>query len=101
MQRALGILCVTMIVLVSVVSTAILIWQVEAGKISMRSVRYGLGALMIVIGTCFTVLQMTVSDEVLRRYWGEANVDRMRRTWRGGWIGVLLGAAMIAAAYYL
>jgi hypothetical protein len=101
MQRALGILFVATVLLASVGTTGIIIWQTEAGNISMRSVRYGIGALLIVVGVCFTVLQLAVNDDYLARHFGEASVGRMRQMWRGGWVGVLLGAAMIAAAYWL
>ena len=99
MRRRLGILFVATVVLVSLGSTAILIWQTEAGNISMRSVRYGIGALMIVVGVGFTVLQRSVSDAYLERNFGEQNVSQMRKMWSGGWVGALIGAAMIAAAY--
>jgi hypothetical protein len=99
MQRRAGVLFVAAVVLVSVGCTAILIWQTEIGNISMRTVRYGLGALMIVVGVGFTVMQKCVGDKYLVRHFGAQDVSQTRKMWRGGWVGALIGAAIIAAAY--
>ncbi len=101
MQRRLGIVFVATIVLASLGGLAIIIWLRETDRLSMRSLRYGLGALMIVVGAAFTVLQWAVSDDYLARHFGEASVGRTRQMWRSGWVGVLIGAATIAAAYFL
>lgn len=95
--RATGI--VAAILLVSVGGAAVVIWQAKAHGIPLF---YILGPLMVVVGMGFTALHLSVSDEYLRQHFGgEENAARMRQTWRGGWVGVLLGAAMIAAEYFL
>jgi hypothetical protein len=43
----------------------------------------------------------SAAEHYLVRQFGEASAGRMRQMWRGGWVGVLLGASMIAAAYWL
>jgi hypothetical protein len=57
---------------------------------------------MMVLGTGFTLMHLSVSDEYLRQHFGgEENAVRMRQMWRGGWAGVLLGAVMIAFEYFV
>jgi hypothetical protein len=63
---------------------------------------YILGGLMMVLGTGFMLMHLSVSDEYLRQHCGgEENAARMRHTWRGGWLGVLTGAVMIAFEYFI
>src|SRR5262249_14598337 len=42
---------------------------------------------------------LTLSDDFLRRHFGGPGADRRRRLWRGGWVGVLLGAALLGLHY--
>ena len=37
----------------------------------------------------------------VRHLGGEENASRVRQLWRGGWVGVPIGAAMIAAECFL
>jgi tetratricopeptide (TPR) repeat protein len=46
------------------------------------------------------VLHLTLSDDFLRRQFGEPGAGQMRRAWRGGWVGVLLGAALLGLHYF-
>src|SRR5947209_5989568 len=58
--------------------------------------------LWVVVGTGFAFLNAGVTDEYLRKHLGsEENAKRLRQSWRGGWVGVLIGAVMIAAEYFL
>ncbi len=99
MNRTWAALIVAAIVLASAGGAAILIWQAKAHGVPLF---YVLGALMVVLGVGFSVLHLSVSDEYLRQHFGgEENATRLRQTWRGGWVGVPLGAAMIAAQYFL
>ena len=99
MRRRLGILFVATVVLVSLGSTAILIWQTETGNISMRSVRYGIGAIMIVVGVelhrAANVRQRRIPGTEFRGAERQPDAKDVER-----WMGrALIGAAMIAAAY--
>jgi|GEM_PF-5270610 len=99
MGRGRATLVVTLIFLVSVGGAAVVIWQAKAHGVPLF---YILGALMIVLGTGFTLMHLSVSDEYLRQHFGgEENAARMRQTWRGGWVGVLIGAVMIAFEYFV
>jgi hypothetical protein len=63
---------------------------------------YVVGPLLVVIGISFSILHWSVSEEYLRRHvGGEENARRLREAWRGGWVGVVGGIAMIAAQYFL
>jgi hypothetical protein len=99
MHRTWAALIVAGILLASAGGAAIIIWQAKAHSVPLS---YILGALMVVIGIGFSVLHWSVSDEYLRQHFGgEENATRMRQMWRGGWVGVLLGVAMIAAQHFL
>jgi hypothetical protein len=90
---------VTAILLASAGGSAIVFWQATAHGIPLF---YLLGALLVVLGIGNSALHLSVSDEYLRQHFGgEENAIRLRQTWRGGWVGVLLGIAMIAAQYFL
>ena len=99
-MRRVGILVVACIIIVSAGVAAIIIWQAEAGNISLRTIRYATGGLMVVVGLGFAALRLSVSDERLHRQFGDS-ADQIRRLWRSGWIGAFLGAAIIAAEYFL
>jgi hypothetical protein len=98
MGRGLAVLVVGSILLVSAGVAAVVIWQAEARHVSLR---YVLGVGMVVIGAGFMVLHLSVTDEYLHRHFGEPAASRMRQLWRGGWVGVLLGAVTIAAEFFL
>ena len=99
MGRGMAALIVASVLLVSVGGAAVIIWQAKAHGVPLF---YVLGPLMVVVGVGFTALHLSVSDEYLRQHFGgEENATRMRQMWRGGWVGVVLGAAMIAAEYFL
>ena len=99
MHRTWAALIVVGIVLASAGGAAIIIWQATAHGVPLF---YVLGVLIMVIGIGTSVLHLSVSDEYLRQHFGgEENARRMRQMWRGGWVGVPLGVAMIAAQYFL
>jgi hypothetical protein len=99
MRRTWEILFVAGIIFASVGAGAIIIWQARAHDVPLF---YVLGTLMVAIGIGFSVLHWSVSDEYLRQHFGgDENAARMRQMWRGGWIGVPLGIALIAAQYFL
>jgi len=99
MSRGRAGVIVTAILLASVAGAVVIIWQAKAHDVPRF---YVLGPLMVVIGIGFSALHLGVSDEYLRRHFGgEENATRMRQMWRGGWVGVVLGVAMIAAQYFL
>jgi hypothetical protein len=99
MKRTWAILFVLGIAVVSLGGGAILAWQASVHYIPLF---YVLGPLVVVLGIGFTILHRNVSDEYLRQNFGdEENARRMREVWRGGWVGIPLGLAMIAAQYFL
>ena len=99
MGRGRAALIVGGILLVSAGGAAVLIWQAKAHHVPLN---YVLGPLLVVIGITFTALHLSASDEYLRRHFGgEENAARIRQMWRGGWVGVLLGVALVAAQYFL
>ena len=99
-MRPLGILVLVCILVVSGGFAAIIIWQAEAGNISHGTIRYLTGGVMVVVGLGFTALYLSFSDERLQRQFGDS-ASQIRKLWRGGWIGALIGAAIIAAEYFL
>jgi hypothetical protein len=99
MRRRWAILIVTSIFLVSFGGAALVIWQAKVHQVPLF---YVIGGMAMVLGTGFTIMNASVSDDYLRQqFGGEENAARMRQTWRGGWVGILVGAAMIAAEYFL
>jgi hypothetical protein len=93
--RGWAALIVAGILLASAGVAALIIWQARAHDVPLN---YVLGALLLAVGIGFSILHLTVSDEYLRRqFGGEENAKRMRQLWRGGWVGALIGVAMIAA----
>jgi hypothetical protein len=99
MRRGTAVLIVASILLASAGGAAVLIWQAKAQGVPLF---YVVGALMVVIGIGFMALHVSVSDEYLRQHFGgEENAMKLRQMWRGGWVGVVLGAAMVAAEYFL
>jgi hypothetical protein len=99
MRRTWAVLFVAGILLASIAGATIIIWQAKAHTVPLF---YILGGLTVVIGIGFSGLHLSVSDEYLRQHaGGEENAMRMRQMWRSGWVGALLGVAMIAAQYFL
>jgi hypothetical protein len=99
MNRTLSAVIVLGIVLASAAGGVILVWQAKAHYVPLF---YVLGPLVMAIGVGFSVLHWSVNDEYLRQHFGgDENARRMREMWRGGWVGVPLGAALVAAQYFL
>jgi hypothetical protein len=99
MNRTWTALIVAGLVLVSAAGGVILFWQ---AKVHFVPLFYVLGPLVAAIGVGFSILHWSVSDEYLRKHFGgDENAARLRQMWRGGWVGVPLGAALIAAQYFL
>jgi hypothetical protein len=99
MKRTWSVLIVAGIVLASACGGVILVEQAKAHYIPLF---YLLGPLVAAMGIGFSVLHWSVSDEYLRQnFGGEENARRMREMWRGGWVGLLIGIAMVAAQYFL
>src|SRR5262245_35234205 len=99
MSRGRAAVIVTAIFLASAGTVAVLLWQAMAHGVPLG---YVLGALVMALGIGYSALQRSVSDDYLRQHFGgQENANRLRQTWRGGWVGVLLGVAMIAAQYFL
>ncbi len=99
MGRGRAAVIVVLILLASVGGAVVIIWQAKSHGVPHF---YVLGPLTVAVGIVVTALHLGVSDEYLRRHFGgEENAARMRQACRGGWVGVLLGAAMIAAQYFL
>ena len=99
MKRTWSVLIVAGIVLASAGGGVILVEQAKAHYIPLF---YLLGPLVAAMGIGFSVLHWSVSDEYLRQnFGGEENARRMREMWRGGWVGLLIGIAMVAAQYFL
>jgi hypothetical protein len=99
MNRTWAVLIVAGIVLASAGGAALIVWQAKAHDVPLF---YVLGPLVVAIGIGFSVLHVSVSDEYLRQHFGgDENARRMREMWRGGWVGVALGIAVIAAQYFL
>jgi len=45
---------------------------------------------------------LRLKDAYLRRHFGgDENARRVREVWRRGWVAVPLGAALVAAQYFL
>lgn len=89
-------LVVASILLVAMALPAVVIWQAEAHGVVIS---YILGAALVVLGTAGLTLHLTLSDDYLRRHFGEPAADQ-RRFLRGGWVGVLLGAALLGLHYF-
>jgi hypothetical protein len=99
MGRGKTALIIGAFLLVSAGPAAVVIWQVETHHVPLL---YVLGGLAMVSGIGFSILHLSVTDEYLRQHFGgEENASRMRQLWRGGWVGIPLGAALIAAEYFL
>src|SRR5262249_34845213 len=99
MGRRRAILIVASIFLVSFVGTGIVVWQLLAPHIPLF---YVLGGLVVVLGIGLAIMHLSVTDEYLRQHFGgEENASRMREFFRGGWVGIVVGAVLIAAGYFL
>jgi len=99
MTRGRAALIVACISLATAGAVAVAFWQAWAHGVPYS---YVLGALMVVLGVYCSVMNRSVSDEYLRQHFGgEENAARMRQMWQGGWVGVLVGLAIIAAQYFL
>ena len=99
MGRGWATMIVAGILFASAGGAAVVIWQAKVHGVPLF---YILGPLMVAIGIGFSAMHLGVSDDYLRRHFGgEENATRMRAMWRGGWVGVVLGVALIAAQYFL
>ena len=101
MKRLVSQLYVAIILTASAGIAGYVIWEAEAGRSSIRSIRYATGGLMVVIGIGFTILDIAYSDERLRRDAGGPGASQLRKLWHNGWVGALIGAAIITAEYFL
>jgi tetratricopeptide (TPR) repeat protein len=97
MSRGLRVLIVVSVLLLSAALAAGVIWQAEAQGVASSFV---LGVILVVVGGGALVMHLTLSDDFLRRQFGEPDVGQVRRTLRGGWVGVLLGAALLGLHYF-
>ena len=61
--------------------------------------QFGLGLSFVAFGVGPAVLHLTAGDQFLRRHFGVSGAGRVRRAFRSGWAGVLLGAAMLGLHY--
>lgn len=99
MNRKLAGLIVACIALASAAGGVILVRQAKAHSVPFF---YVVGPLVVILGIGFSLLNVSLSDDALRRHFGgEENARRMREMWRGGWVGVLIGCTLIAAQYFL
>jgi hypothetical protein len=99
MSRGKAALVVASVLLVSAGGAAVVIWQAKAHQVPLF---YVIGGLGVALGIGFTFLHLSVTDDYLRQHFGgEENAVRIRQLWRGGWVGVLIGLAMLAAEYFL
>jgi hypothetical protein len=99
MKRTWAVLFVVGVVLISAVCGVILVWQAKAHHVPLF---YLLGPLCLAIGIGSLVLHLSISDEYLRRHMGsDENAVRVREMWRGGWVGMPIGVALVAAQYFL
>jgi tetratricopeptide (TPR) repeat protein len=89
------VLVVAAILLGSVALAGVVIWQMEAHRVAVPLV---LGVMFVVLGAAGMTLHLTLSDDVIRRHFGEP--EQLRRFWRRGWVGVLLGAALLGLDYF-
>jgi tetratricopeptide (TPR) repeat protein len=96
MSRGLRVLIAACILIVCGAIAAVFIWQTE--KLGFAT-KYMFAVMLVVVGATFTILHLSLSDDLLRRHFGEQGAVEMRRAWRGGWIGVLLGAALLGLHY--
>jgi tetratricopeptide (TPR) repeat protein len=96
MRRSLRVLIPTSMLIVTLALAAVFIWRLEAHRVVSTFV---LGVGFVVLGIACTTLHLTLSDDFLRKQAGEVGAAQMRRFWRQGWIGVLLGAGMIGLHY--
>ena len=99
MNRTGATILVVGMVIASAAGGVILVRQATAHYIPLF---YVIGPLVVAIGIIFSILHWSVSDEYLRQHFGgDENATRMREMWRGGWIGVVGGVALIAVQYVL
>lgn len=96
MNRGLRVLIVALILAGLVGLVAVGMSPLEANGVSRQLV---MGATFMMLGVTFTTLHLTLSDDWLRQHFKEPGAVQMRRTLRGGWVGMVLGAACIALHY--
>lgn len=78
---------------------AAVIWWAEAHRVAFQ---YALGVGLVVLGVVFTTLRLTLSNDFVRRHFGESGAAPARRAWRSGWTGILLmlcGLVMLGLLY--
>jgi hypothetical protein len=98
MGRGWAVVIIALILLLSGGLAALVIWLAEARGIPLL---YLVGAAAIVLGACFTALDLSVSDEYLDSRFGEAGASQLRHFIRRGWVRIVLGATMLAGQYLL
>jgi tetratricopeptide (TPR) repeat protein len=95
-SRGFRALVLALLLTASAALAGAVIWWSEARE---GRLQYVLGVGFLALGLVFTTLQLTLSDDFLRRHFGEPSAGQMRRAWRGGWVGILLGGAMLGVLY--
>jgi tetratricopeptide (TPR) repeat protein len=89
MSRGFRVLVVVSILIVAVALAAV---QIREGVHGVTPV---FGLVLLVLGAAGLTLHLTLSDDILRRHSGEPGADPRREFWRSGWVGVVLGAALL------
>lgn len=96
MSRALRVLAVASVLIVWAALAAAVIWWASAHQLAFQ---YVLGVGLVALGAGCTALHFTLSDGFLGRHLGEPGAAQTRRFCRGGWVGVVLGAAILGFIY--
>jgi len=97
-ERGWRVLVVASILAVLVGLVAVGMWQLEAHGISQFFV---MGVAFLGLGAVLTTLNLTLSDDYIRRHEWEPGKDHLKHMVRRGWYySMLLGGAFIGL-YYL
>jgi tetratricopeptide (TPR) repeat protein len=94
MGRNLRVVGFVAVLLGSAALAAVLIWQEQ-----VHGVAPVLGLLFLALGAAGMTLHLSLSDDFLRRHLGEPAAGQARGFCRSGWVGILLGAALLGLHY--
>jgi tetratricopeptide (TPR) repeat protein len=94
MGRGLRVLGFVAVLLGSAALAAVLIWQEQ-----VHGVAPVLGLVLLALGAAGMILHLSLSDDFLRRHLGDPTAGQTRGFCRSGWVGVLLGAALLGLHY--